>query len=160
MSGIWYDGFEDRAQCQAGASDGVRVTLRAVEGLVGQALCLPAMALVVPRSPGGCSCVGPWRVHPGRNHLPLHEATPEWQSLCESHRQRRRLTHWSYILHSHGHRLVLKVAAGLQPPPGGLVFVWPGALPASPALLNGTPVSWQGAELRIDQLPAKVSVGD
>jgi hypothetical protein len=65
----------------------------------------------------------------------------------------------SYTLHSHSHRLVLKVAADLQPPPGGLVFVWPGALPASSALLNGTPVSWQGAELRIDQLRAEVSVG-
>ena len=35
-----YDGFEDRAQWQVGASDGVPVTLRAVEGLAGQALCL------------------------------------------------------------------------------------------------------------------------
>jgi hypothetical protein len=40
------------------------------------------------------------------------------------------------------------------------VFVWPGTLPAGRTLLNGTPVSWQGAELRIDQLPAAVSVGD
>jgi len=66
----------------------------------------------------------------------------------------------SYALHSQGRRLVLKVAAGLQPPPGGLVFVWPGALPAGPTRLNGTPVSWQGTELRIDQLPAEISVGD
>ena len=66
----------------------------------------------------------------------------------------------SYTLHSQGHRLVLKVAAGLQPPPGGLVFLWPGALPAGPTLLNGTPVSWQGTELRFHQLPAEVSVGD
>ena len=34
------DGFEDRTQWQAGASDGVRAALRAVEGRVGQALCL------------------------------------------------------------------------------------------------------------------------
>ena len=34
------DGFEDQAQWQAGASDGVRATLRAVEGRAGQALCL------------------------------------------------------------------------------------------------------------------------
>jgi hypothetical protein len=66
----------------------------------------------------------------------------------------------SYTLQSQGRRLLLKVAAGLQPPPGGLVFVWPGALPAGPTLLNGTPVSWQGAELRFYQLPAEVSVGD
>ena len=37
-----------------------------------------------------------WRVHTGRNHNPLHESTPERQSLFESHRQRRWLTHWSY----------------------------------------------------------------
>src|SRR5437016_4884916 len=34
------DGFEDLALWQAGASDGVRASLRAVEGLEGQALCL------------------------------------------------------------------------------------------------------------------------
>jgi F5/8 type C domain len=66
----------------------------------------------------------------------------------------------NYTLHSQGRHLILKVAAGLQPPPGGLVLVWPGALPAGPTLLNGTPVSWQGTELRIYQLPAEVSVGD
>jgi hypothetical protein len=66
----------------------------------------------------------------------------------------------SYSLRSQGHRLILTVSAGLQPPPGGLVFVWPGEQPAGPTRLNGTPVSWQGAELRIRQLPAEVIVGD
>jgi F5/8 type C domain len=66
----------------------------------------------------------------------------------------------SYSLHSQGHRLMLKVAAGLQPPPSGLVFIWPGAQPAGPTRLNGTPVRWQGAELRIHQLPAEVIVGE
>jgi F5/8 type C domain len=66
----------------------------------------------------------------------------------------------SYSLQSQGHRLVLEVAAGLQPPPGGLVFVWPGAQPPGPTRLNGEPVSWQGAELRIPRLPAEVIVGD
>jgi hypothetical protein len=55
----------------------------------------PEMAWVVPFSPCGCSFVWPWRVHIGSNHLPLHASTPERQSLCESHRQRRWLTHWS-----------------------------------------------------------------
>src|SRR6266566_2211215 len=55
----------------------------------------PDMALVVPFSHGGFSFVWPWRVHTGRNHIPLHESTPERQSLFESHRQRRWLTHWS-----------------------------------------------------------------
>jgi hypothetical protein len=66
----------------------------------------------------------------------------------------------SYTLHSQGRRLVLKVAAGLQPPPGGLVFTWPGEQPPGATRLNGTPVSWQGAELRMHQLPAEVIVGD
>ena len=56
---------------------------------------LPDMALVVPFSHCGFSFVWPWRVHPGRNHSPLHESTPERQSLFESHRQRRWLTYWS-----------------------------------------------------------------
>jgi hypothetical protein len=65
-----------------------------------------------------------------------------------------------YTLQSQGRRLILKVAAGLQPPPGGLVFIWPGAQPPGATRLNGTPVSWQGAELRMHQLPAEVIVGD
>jgi len=66
----------------------------------------------------------------------------------------------SYSLQSQGRRLVLKVAAGLRPPPGGLVLVWPGAQPPGLTSLNGEPVSWQGAELRIPRLPAEVIVGD
>src|SRR5206468_8555044 len=37
----------------------------------------PDMALVLPFSHCGFSFVWPWRVHPGRNHSPLHESTPE-----------------------------------------------------------------------------------
>jgi hypothetical protein len=66
----------------------------------------------------------------------------------------------SYSLRSQRHRLLLKVAAGVQPPPGGLVLVWPGDQPAGTTRLNGTPVSWQGAELRIHHLPAEVIVDD
>ena len=66
----------------------------------------------------------------------------------------------SYSLQRQGHRLRLKVAAGLQPPPGGLVFVWPGEQPPGPTRLNGQPVRWQGVELRMHQLPAEVSSGD
>src|SRR5262245_43688498 len=55
------------------------------------------MALVVPCAHGGFSFMWPWRVHSGRNHLPLHGSTPERQSLFESHRQRRWLTYWSSL---------------------------------------------------------------
>jgi len=67
--------------------------------------------------------------------------------------------HLSYSLHRQGQRLRLQVGAGV-PPPGGLVFVWPGELPAGPTRLNGQLVSWHGAELRMHQLPAEVVVGD
>jgi len=66
----------------------------------------------------------------------------------------------SYRLQSGGGRLTLKVAEGLEPPPGGLVFVWPGEQAAGPTRLNGEEASWQGVELRIHQLPAEVIVGD
>ena len=66
----------------------------------------------------------------------------------------------SYSLYSQGHRLTLKIASGLRPPPGGVVFIWPGAQPPGPTRLNGEPVRWQGAELHIHQLPAEVSVGE
>jgi len=55
----------------------------------------PDMALVVPCAHCGFSFWWPWRVHNGRNHLSLPESTLERQSLFESHRQRRWLTHWS-----------------------------------------------------------------
>jgi len=60
----------------------------------------PDMALVLPFSHCGFSFLWPWRVHNGRNHIPLHESTPERQSLFESHRQRRWLTHWSYLVYA------------------------------------------------------------
>ena len=66
----------------------------------------------------------------------------------------------SYSLHRQGHRLRLKVAAGLQPPPGGLVFVWPDEQPAGPTRLNGQRVRWHGTELRMHRLPAEVIVDD
>ncbi len=56
----------------------------------------PDMALVVPFAHCGFSFWWPWRVHNGRNRISLHASTPERQSLFESHRQRRWLTHWSY----------------------------------------------------------------
>jgi hypothetical protein len=57
----------------------------------------PDMAWVLPVSHCGFSFVWPWRIHTARNHIPLHESTPERQSLFESHRQGRWLTHWSYF---------------------------------------------------------------
>jgi hypothetical protein len=66
----------------------------------------------------------------------------------------------SYSLQSQGRRLILKVVADLQLPPGGLVFVWPGEQPPGRTRLNGEPVGWQGTELRLHSLPAELIVGD
>jgi F5/8 type C domain-containing protein len=66
----------------------------------------------------------------------------------------------SYSLRSAGGHLMLNVGGGLQPPPGGLVFVWPGEQPAGSTRLNGERIYWQGAELRIRQVPAEVIVGE
>jgi hypothetical protein len=66
----------------------------------------------------------------------------------------------SFSLQSQGRHLILKISAGLHPPPGGLVFAWPGEHPPGRARLNGEPVSWQGAELRLHSLPAELIVGD
>ncbi|HJQ61481.1 MAG TPA: hypothetical protein VJ834_01370, partial [Burkholderiales bacterium] len=58
-----------------------------------------------------------------------------------------------------GNHLELSIDAGVAPPPGGLVFVWP--YPGAPgrALVNGRPTQWErDGELRIRSLPAKVSV--
>ena len=75
------------------AKDGFLPLLRYDDNVV--SAIPPDMALVLPFSHCGFSFVWPWRVHPGRNHRPLHESTPERQSLFESHRQRRWLTYWS-----------------------------------------------------------------
>jgi hypothetical protein len=65
----------------------------------------------------------------------------------------------SYSLQSQGRRLLLRVAAGVQPP-GGLVFIWPGEQPPGHTRLNGRYVSWQGSELRIHLLPAELIVDE
>lgn len=61
----------------------------------------------------------------------------------------------SYTLKRVGREVRLDVAGGLRMPPGGLHLAWGwGALPL--ATVNGQPARWQGRELRIDRLPARV----
>jgi hypothetical protein len=65
----------------------------------------------------------------------------------------------SYSLKREGADVLLQVAAGARVPPGGLVFVWPGRQPPTcRTLVNGKETSWHGAELRLDEVPAKVVV--
>jgi hypothetical protein len=63
----------------------------------------------------------------------------------------------SYSLRKERGRTVLTLAAGSRPP-GHFVFVWPWKDPPRATLVNGRAARWQGNELRIDELPARVVV--
>ena len=45
--------------------------------------------------------------------------------------------------------LRIVVGAGLEAPPGGLWFVWPGAGEPPPSAADGRPLAWQGRLLRL-----------
>jgi hypothetical protein len=64
----------------------------------------------------------------------------------------------SYTLRRDGDRVALRLAPGSGMPPGGFVFVWPGDKPPRSASINGKPVSFSGAELRVGALPANVLI--
>ena len=65
----------------------------------------------------------------------------------------------TYRLQQVGDRLELAIDAGLNVPPGGLVFVWPYAGAPGRATLDGADLQWEGEkELRIRSLPAKVHI--
>jgi F5/8 type C domain len=64
----------------------------------------------------------------------------------------------SYSLRNDGGRVVLQVD-GSRVPPGGFVFVWPGQqAPPRDVRINGKPASWNGTQLRVDELPARVVI--
>jgi hypothetical protein len=61
----------------------------------------------------------------------------------------------SYSLKKERERVELNVTAGSLPP-GHFLFIWPGKeLPRS-TVVNGKTASWQGSELHIGELPARV----
>ena len=64
----------------------------------------------------------------------------------------------SYTLERRAGQVVLTVASGLRMPPGGVVLVWPGPRPPGRTRINDDVARWQGGELRIDQVPAKVVI--
>jgi hypothetical protein len=65
----------------------------------------------------------------------------------------------SYALRSEPRRLVLSIAGGPTPPPGGLVFAWPYGSQPGTVLVNGRAASWSDArELRVYALPAVITV--
>ncbi|WP_452299570.1 discoidin domain-containing protein [Luteimonas yanweni] len=66
----------------------------------------------------------------------------------------------AYSLRRTADVLVLDLEDGLEPPAGGLVLPWPWAKGAPGATtINGRPASWEGGELRIMQVPARIEIG-
>jgi hypothetical protein len=64
----------------------------------------------------------------------------------------------SYSLKKVRGRTLLNVDAGSQLPPGHIVFIWPWKEPPRKTVVNGKSASWQGNELHIDELPARVVI--
>jgi len=66
----------------------------------------------------------------------------------------------SYSLRNDGGNVVLHVTSSAPAPPGGFVLVWPGAgPPPANTRINGKPARWQGSELRVRDVPARVVIG-
>ena len=63
----------------------------------------------------------------------------------------------SYSLRKERGRTVLTLAAESRPP-GHFVFAWPWKSAPRATLVNGRAARWQGSELHIDELPARVVV--
>ncbi len=63
-----------------------------------------------------------------------------------------------YSLRRTAGKLELQVAPGLQWPAGGLVLPWPYASEPGRATVDGVPVAWEGAELRLRSPALRVSI--
>ena len=64
----------------------------------------------------------------------------------------------SYTLRSDNGHVYLRMLSGVTMPPGGIVMQLPAAMTGGKARIDGVPVSWRGAELRIDHVPADVLI--
>ena len=64
----------------------------------------------------------------------------------------------SYSLKKVRGRTLLNVDSGSRLPPGHFVFIWPWKEPPRRTVVNGKSASWQGNELHIGELPARVVV--
>jgi len=64
----------------------------------------------------------------------------------------------SYSMQQEGNRVNARIEAGLRLPPGGIALVWPGSEAPGPATVNDKPVPWDGNEIRIRELPARIVI--
>src|SRR4029450_7445356 len=64
----------------------------------------------------------------------------------------------SYSMQQEGKRVVARTEEGLRLPPGGIALVWPGSEAPGSATINDKPAPWDGNELRIRELPARIVI--
>lgn len=65
----------------------------------------------------------------------------------------------TYSLKRSDRRVVLQVSGGARVPPGGVVLAWPGTQrPPRDVRINGKSARWDGTELRVRELPARVVI--
>lgn len=64
----------------------------------------------------------------------------------------------TYRLRHDGARLHLEIDAGLQIPPGGVVLAWPYRASPGPIHNDVQVTRWQGRELRVHALPARIAI--
>ncbi len=64
----------------------------------------------------------------------------------------------AYALRERDGKLLLEVKEGLAVPAGGLVLPWPYDGEPGAASIDGVPVQWEGRELRLLRLPARVEI--
>lgn len=63
-----------------------------------------------------------------------------------------------YALRREGQHVQLSLKPGLQPPPGGVVLSWPYPQAPGATRIDGKPAQWRNGELRIERVPANVTV--
>lgn len=63
-----------------------------------------------------------------------------------------------YRFKREGRQAKLEIAAGIEVPPGGLVLRWPFAGAPGKTVVDGRPRTWEKGELRIERVPATVSI--
>ncbi|MEH6413984.1 discoidin domain-containing protein [Pseudomonas sp. CGJS7] len=65
----------------------------------------------------------------------------------------------SYRFRREGRQATLEIDGGLDVPAGGVVVTWPFETAPGKTRVDGRERAWSGGELKIDKLPARVSIG-
>ena len=64
----------------------------------------------------------------------------------------------TYSMQQEGTSVTARIEDTLRLPPGGIVLVWPGSEAPGSATVNDKPVPWDGNELHVRELPARIVI--